>query len=66
NAASTGDAGEPWGIPFSMGFISPLFPSMYTAASLPERKLATHCTSSSGIPCRRSSHNSRLWLTKLK
>ncbi|TFK58204.1 hypothetical protein BDN72DRAFT_782399, partial [Pluteus cervinus] len=61
-----GDAGEPCGMPFSTGFISPRVPSMQTAASRSLRNDATHFTYWSGTRRIRSSQRRRLWLTKSK
>ena len=61
-----GETGDPCGMPFWTGFISPLVPSMHIAACLSVRKLFTHLTYSSGIFLCRSCCSSRLWLTKSK
>ncbi|PBK91134.1 hypothetical protein ARMGADRAFT_933313, partial [Armillaria gallica] len=61
-----GDTGDPCGIPFSTGAISPLSPSKHIATSLSDRKLATHLTYCSGSRFRLISASSRLWFTKSK
>ncbi|KAJ6458131.1 hypothetical protein C8R47DRAFT_966332, partial [Mycena vitilis] len=61
-----GDTGEPCGIPFSTGFISPRTPSRQTAACRSSKNEATHLTYSIGIRLRRSSQSKRWWLTKSK
>ena len=61
-----GEIGDPCGIPFLTGFISPWLLSRHIAASRLERKFAIYFTSSRGMQCffillRRCS-----WLTKSK
>ncbi|KAF8202787.1 hypothetical protein K438DRAFT_1580904, partial [Mycena galopus ATCC 62051] len=46
---SIGDTGDPCGIPFLTGFISPRVPSRQIAACLSLRKDAVYLTSCSGI-----------------
>ncbi|KAI4293609.1 hypothetical protein K525DRAFT_214470, partial [Schizophyllum commune Loenen D] len=49
-----GEIGDPWGMPFATGFMSPRSPSRHIATSRSERKLATHRTYGRGRPSARS------------
>ncbi|KAK0466492.1 hypothetical protein IW261DRAFT_1346664, partial [Armillaria novae-zelandiae] len=55
-----GDTGDPCGIPFTTGAISPRSPSRHTATSRSDRKLAVHLTYWSGTRFRLISVSSRL------
>ncbi|KAI5888641.1 uncharacterized protein SCHCODRAFT_02512870, partial [Schizophyllum commune H4-8] len=55
-----GEIGDPWGMPFATGFMSPRSPSRHIATSRSERKLATHCTYGRGRPSARSTCSRRV------
>ena len=60
------EIGDPYGILFLTGFISPQVPLRYTATSWSERKFAVHFTSLRRIQCFFISLRRFSWLTKLK
>ncbi|KAL1749383.1 hypothetical protein FB107DRAFT_225436, partial [Schizophyllum commune] len=54
-----GEIGDPCGMPFTTGFMSPRSPSRHIATSLSDKKLATHRTYGRGRPSARSTCRSR-------
>jgi len=60
------EIGDPYGMPFLTGFISPWVPLSHIAASLLERKFAIHFTSSREMWCFFISLRRCLWLIKSK